>query len=156
MSVDDNAPASSDPLQEIAEAIRSVTGAERSAIVFGEDGNSSIHFVAATGPFADRIREARGPAEGSGLCGNVLDGSCSILSKSTLGDDRVHQGHAVEMGISTALGAPVFHAGEPFAVLMALNRRDGRSFSEEDELALNSYASEVAGPLWQLASAMSG
>jgi GAF domain-containing protein len=154
MSVDHNA--APDPLQEIAETIRSVTGAERSAIVFGEDGNRTIHFVAATGPFADRIRDARGPAEGSGLCGNVLDGSCSILSKSTLGDERVHQGHAVEMGISTALGAPVFRDGEPFAVLMALNRTDGESFGEEDELALNSYASEVADALWELAPGTGG
>ena len=114
--------------------------------------NATIHFVAATGPFAERIRGARGPAEGSGLCGNVLDGGCSILSKQTLGDERIHQGIAVEMAISTALGVPVCHDDEPFAVLMALNRSDGESFSEEDEAALNAYAGEVAETLWRTAS----
>ena len=139
-------------LDEVAELIRTLTGAERSAIVFGEDENSRIHFAAATGPFADRIRGARGPAQGSGLCGNVLEGRCSILSKQTLGDERVHQGHAVEMSISTALGAPVYHDGRPFAVLMALNRTDGGSFDEEDETALSAYAEEVADALWELAA----
>ncbi len=140
-----------DLLQQVAEKVREVTGAERSAVVLGEDANATIHFVAATGPFAERLRGARGSAEGSGLCGNVLDGGCSILSKHTIGDDRVHQGIAVEMAISTALGAPVFHDGEPFAVLMALNRAEWGSFSEEDEVALNAYAWEVADALWRSA-----
>jgi GAF domain-containing protein len=140
-----------DVLEEVAEKVREVTGAERSAVVFGEHANATIHFVAATGPFAERIRGARGPAEGSGLCGNVLDGGCSILSKQTLGDERIHQGIAVEMAISTALGVPVCHDDEPFAVLMAMNRASGGSFSEEDEAALNAYAGEVAETLWRAA-----
>ena len=81
-----------------------------------------------------------------------LDGGCSILSKQTLGDERIHQRIAVEMAISTALGAPVFHDDEPFAVLMAMNRAGGGSFSEEDETALNSYAREVADTLWRAAA----
>jgi GAF domain-containing protein len=144
-----------DVLDWVAETIRSVTGAERSAVVFGEQANAAIHFVAAAGPFAERLVGARGPAEGSGLCGNVLEGSCSILSKHTIGDLRVRQDHATEMGISTALGVPVVHDGRPFAVLMALNRTDGQSFGEDDETALNAYAETVAGPLWQLAAARS-
>jgi GAF domain-containing protein len=142
-----------DALERVAETIRSVTGAERSAVVFGEQENTAIHFVAAAGPFADRLLGARGPAEGSGLCGNVLEGSCSILSRHTIGDLRVRQDHATEMGITTALGVPVVHDGRPFAVLMALNRADGGSFGEDDEAALNAYAGEVAGTLWQLADA---
>src|SRR6478735_6500919 len=142
---------SEDLLEQVAQQVREVTGAERSAVVFGEDANATIHFVAATGPFAERIRGARGPAEGSGLCGNVLDGGCSILSKQTLGDERIHQGIAVEMAILTALGVPVFHDEEPFAVLMALNRAGGGSFSEEDEATLNAYAREVADTLWRAA-----
>jgi GAF domain-containing protein len=138
-----------DLLEQVAEKVRVVTGAERSAVVFGEDANATIHFVAATGPFAERVLGARGPAEGSGLCGNVLDGGCSILSKQTLGDDRIHQDIAAEMAISTALGVPVLHDGEPFAVLMAMNRASGGSFSEEDEAALNAYAGEVAETLWR-------
>jgi GAF domain-containing protein len=141
-----------DLLDQVAEKVREVTGAERSAVVFGEDANATIHFVAATGLFAERIRGARGPAEGSGLCGNVLDGGCSILSKQTLGDERIHQGIAVEMAISTALGAPVFHDEEPFAVLMAMNRAGGGSFSEAVEAALNAYATEVADTLWLTAA----
>jgi GAF domain-containing protein len=136
------------PLAQVAEKVREVTGAERSAVVFGEDANETIHFVAATGPFAERMRGARGPAEGSGLCGNVLGGGCSILSKQTLGDERIHQGIAAEMAISTALGVPVLHNGKPFAVLMAMNRADGGTFSEKDEAALNAYARDVADELW--------
>jgi GAF domain-containing protein len=138
-----------DLLQEVAENVREITGAERSAVVFGEDANTTIHFVAAVGPFSERIRGARGPAEGSGLCGNVLSGNCSILSKQTLGDDRIHQRIATEMGISTALGAPVLYDDKTFAVLMALNRKDGASFSEAEETALNAYASEIAEALWR-------
>lgn len=138
-------------LDQVAEKVREVTGAERSAVVLGEDANATIHFVAATGPFAERIRGARGPAEGSGLCGNVLDGGCSVLSQKTIGDERIHQGIAVEMAISTALGVPVCHDDEPFAVLMAMNRASGGSFSEEDEAALNAYAGEVAETLWRAA-----
>ena len=150
MSTDGDARTTRDDLlEQVAEKVREVTGAERSAVVFGEDANATIHFVAASGPYAERIRGARGPAEGSGLCGNVLDGGCSILSKQTLGDERIHQGIAVEMAISTALGAPVFYDDEPFAVLMAMNRASGGSFSEKDEAALNAYATEVAETLWR-------
>src|SRR6478609_3921864 len=65
-------------IEQVAEKVREVTGAERSAVEFGEDANATIHFVAASGPYAERIRGARARAEGSGLCGNVLDGGCSI------------------------------------------------------------------------------
>lgn len=140
-----------DPLQEIADGVLVATGAEQSAVVFGEDGNTVVHFVAASGPLAEAVRGARGPAAGSGLCGNVLDGGCSILSKETVGDPRVRQDHATDLGIETAIGAPVFREGRPFAVLMALNRSDGRRFDEDDEAALNRYAAEVAERLWQLA-----
>lgn len=136
----------------IAEGIRVATGAERSAVVLGEDANQAINFVAATGPGAERLQGARGPSAGSGLCGNVLDGGCSILAKTAAGDPRVHQGHVIELGISTALGVPVRREGEPFAVLMALNRVDGAAFTEADESALERYADEIAGTLWTIAA----
>lgn len=135
-------------LERVAEGIRAATGAARSAVVVGEDGNAAIHFVAAAGPDTARLVGARGPAEGSGLCGNVLEGSCPILAAEAVGDPRVHQGHAAEMGITTALGVPVFHDGHAFAVLMALNRVDGSRFAEADEGALTRYAGEIADELW--------
>ena len=135
-------------VDRVAEEIRSVTGAARSAVVFGEDGNEAIHFVAAAGAGSERLIGARGPAEGSGLCGNVLAGSCSILSVNTIGDPRIHQGHAVEGGITTAIGVPVLHDGRAFAVLMALNRADGGRFTEAQEADLARYAETVADELW--------
>lgn len=144
-------PARSSMVDEVAERIRQVTGAARSAVVFGEHGNNDIHFVAATGEYSERIRGARGPSEGSGLCGNVLEGNCSILSEHTVGDERVRQDHAVQWAITTALGVPVHHDGHPFAVLMALNREDGASFTRADQGALERYAEEVADALWPLA-----
>lgn len=139
-------------LDRVADRICAVTGAQRSAVVFGEHDNQQIHFVSAAGEFAERLRGARGPAEGSGLCGNVLAGNCSILSRDSRGDPRIHQGHATEMGIRTALAVPVHHAGQPFAVLMALNREDGGPFSAADEAALEQYAREVADDLWPAAA----
>ncbi len=135
-------------IERVAEEIRSVTGAEQSAVVIGEDDNEAIHFVAAAGSGSERLIGARGPAEGSGLCGNVLEGSCSILSVNTVGDPRIHQGHAAAGGVTTAIGVPVFHDGRAFAVLMALNRADGGRFSEEQEADLNRYAATVADELW--------
>jgi GAF domain-containing protein len=137
----------------VAEEIRSVTGAERSAVVFGEDSNAAIHFVAAAGAGSERLVGARGPAEGSGLCGNVLAGSCSILSVDTIGDPRIHQGHAKEGGITTAIGVPVLHGGRAFAVLMALNRADGGRFTEQQEADLGRYAESVADELRGVAPA---
>jgi GAF domain-containing protein len=140
-------------VDRVAEQIRTVTGAERSAVVFGEDANEAIHFVAAAGAGSERLIGARGPAEGSGLCGNVLAGSCSILSVNTIGDPRIHQGHAVEGGIATAIGVPVFHDGRAFAVLMALNRADGGRFTEMQESDLCRYAETIADELWRVAPA---
>jgi len=140
-------------IDRVAEEIRAVTGAQRSAVVFGEDGNEAIHFVAAAGSGAERLVGARGPTQGSGLCGNVLEGSCSILSVNTIGDPRIHQGHAREGGITTAIGVPVLHDGRAFAVLMALNRADGGSFSEVEEAALGRYAGQVADELWTASGA---
>jgi GAF domain-containing protein len=135
-------------LDRVAAEICRRTGAQRSAVVYGEDHNERIHFAAASGPGAERLTGARGPAEGSGLCGNVLAGSRSILSRTTLGDPRVHQAHTTELGITTALGVPVNHDGQPFAVLMALNREDGETFTETEQLELEGYAAEVAEDLW--------
>jgi GAF domain-containing protein len=140
-------------VDRVAEEIRSVTGAERSAVVFGEDGNAAIHFVAAAGSGSERLIGARGPTEGSGLCGNVLMGSCSILSVNTIGDPRIHQEHATAGGITTAIGVPVFHDGRAFAVLMALNRADGGQFTETEEADLARYAETVADELWGVAPA---
>jgi GAF domain-containing protein len=134
--------------ERVAEQILEVAGAARSAVVLGEDANTAIHFVAAAGDGAERLVGARGPAAGSGLCGNVLEGSCSILSIDTIGDPRIHQGHAREGGITTAIGVPVSHEGRPFAVLMALNRADGGRFSAQQEAALERYAEEIAAELW--------
>lgn len=138
-------------VDRVAGEIRSVTGAERSAVVFGEDSNAAIHFVAAAGAGSERLIGARGPAEGSGLCGNVLAGSCAILSVNTIGDPRIHQGHASAGGITTAIGVPVIHDGRAFAVLMALNRADGGRFTEEQEADLSRYAQTVADELWGVA-----
>jgi GAF domain-containing protein len=148
MSTEQTAGGDGSVVDKVAEGIRSVTGAERSAVVLGEDGNQTIHFIAAAGAGAERLIGARGPAEGSGLCGNVLEGSCSILSVETVGDARIHQGHATEQGINTAIGVPVFHDGRAFAVLMALNRADGRRFSGEQESVLARYAEQIADELW--------
>ena len=141
------------PLERIAEGIRAVAGASRSAVVLGEDDGAAIHFVGAAGADAARLIGARGPAEGSGLCGNVLAGRCSILSERTVGDPRIHQGHATEMGITTAVGVPVFHDGAAFAVLMAMNRADGEPFTPAHEADLERYAAEIAQELWDATAA---
>jgi GAF domain-containing protein len=133
----------------VADEILEVAGAARSAVVLGEYENTAIHFVAAAGDGAERLVGARGPAAGSGLCGNVLEGSCSILSVDTIGDPRIHQGHAREGGITTAIGVPVYHEGRAFAVLMALNRADGGRFSAQQEAALERYAERIAAELWR-------
>src|SRR5579871_6407443 len=49
-------------IDQVAEGIRSVAGAQRSAIVLGEDDNEAIHFVAAAGAGAEQLVGARGPA----------------------------------------------------------------------------------------------
>lgn len=131
-------------LQDVADGILAAVGGERSALVLSEDDGRTINFVAAAGPGAEALAGQRGPAAGSGLCGSVLAGSCSVLAPETLGDPRVHQGHAVELSIATALGVPVYHEGDAIAVLMALNKADGSRFDERDEAALTAYAEEVA------------
>jgi GAF domain-containing protein len=137
-------------LEAIAVEIRRRTGARRSAIVFGEEDNSQIRFSAASGPGAERLIGAHGPTEGSGLCGNVLTGGCSILSERTLGDPRVRQDHVRGSDIDTALGVPVRHGGRTFAVLMALGREDSTHYTQTDQRALEHYAAEVAEQLWRL------
>lgn len=138
-------------VDQVAERIATITGAEHTAVVFGEDDNNAIHFAGAAGGLSQRLRGARGPAEGSGLCGNALTGNCSIRAATAEGDERVDQAHVTEMGIETALGVPVHHDGRPFAVLMALNRRDGGRFEPAHETALEDYSNEIADELWTVA-----
>ena len=69
-------------------------------------------------PYAERIRGARGPAEEFGRCGNVPDGGCSILSKQTLGDERIHQGIAVKLRSRRRWV-------RPFSTTMSHSRADG-------------------------------
>jgi signal transduction protein with GAF and PtsI domain len=135
-------------LQEIADGVLTAVDAERCAVVLSEDDGDTVNFIAASGPGTEEMVGNKGPAEGSGLCGSVLGGSCPVLAVETLGDERIHQGHTVEMGIDTALGVPVYHDGEAFAVLMALNKADRSKFSEADEAKLVDYAATIADDLW--------
>ena len=146
-----NVEHSSGAVERIAEQIRAVAGAERSAVVFGEKTATRRQFTSP--PPRQRRgrapgRRPRPPPRGRGLCGNVLAGGCAILAVDTLGDPRIHQGHAKEGGITTAIGVPVFHEGRAFAVLMALSRADGGRFSAVEEAALAGYAERIADELW--------
>jgi GAF domain-containing protein len=136
-------------LQDISDGVLAAIGAERAAVVLSEDDGETVHFIAASGPRTEGMAGRRGPAAGSGLCGSVLEGNCPVLAKQAVGDERIHQGHATDLGIDTALGVPVYKDDEPFAVLMAMNKVPAGEFDEADEAALTEYAAAIAGSLWE-------
>lgn len=135
-------------VQDISDGVLAAIGAERAAVVLSEDDGDTVHFIAASGPRTEGMAGRRGPAAGSGLCGSVLEGSCPVLAKQAVGDDRIHQGHAVDLAIDTALGVPVYKDDQAFAVLMAMNKVPAGEFDEADEAALTEYAATIADALW--------
>jgi hypothetical protein len=46
----------------------------------------------------------------------------------------------------------VYHGGEAFAVLMAMNKVPEGRFDEADEAALTAYAASIADALWDQVS----
>ncbi len=130
-------------LTQVAQGVRSAVGASTAAVVLGEEDNSIVFFAASVGQHAHLLQGRRGPAAGSGLCGSALEAGVPILAAQTIGDGRVHQEHATQFGIDTALAVPILEGGSPVAFLMALNRVDGGTFDEASQAALESYAARV-------------
>lgn len=140
-------------LKTLAAEIKELTGAETAVIALTEENGTMISYAASVGKHAEWLQGRRGPAAGSGLCDTTLEAGGSVLVCQTNGDKRVRQDHVKALGIETALATPVFYDGQAIAVLMAMNREDGNAFSEQQEKALNNYASTKAALIWEAAKA---
>ena len=127
-------------LEQIAREVQNLTGGETVVIALAEEDGTVMYYAFALGLHADSIMGKRGATATSGLCGAVSAEGEPVLVCHTQGDTRIRQDIAEALGIETALGAPVYRHGKLFAVLMVLNRLDGRLFDEKDRRILTEYS----------------
>lgn len=131
-------------LLTIARSAQGITGAETSVVALAENDAEAIYYADATGKHAGWIRGRRGATAGSGLCGVAFQGYSPVLVCDTKGDTRVRQDHAELLGITTALGAPLYYQDRLLGAVLLFNKADGSEFNTHDEATLAEYTKEAA------------
>ncbi|MBE9146292.1 GAF domain-containing protein [Planktothrix mougeotii] len=131
-------------LQTIAEQVQELLQAETVVVMLAESSGEQVYHAAAVGKYATNIVGKRGDAATSGLPGIVFKGSCPVLVENTKGDPRVRQDTAQTWGIKSALAIPLFFQGQLWGALMALNRLDAESFTEQDQQKLVKYGATIS------------
>ena len=131
-------------LLAIVNEVQGLTGAETAVVALAEKDGEFIHYADAVGKHAAWIRGRRGASAGSGICGVTFQGYSPVLVCDTKGDDRVRQDHAELLGITSALGAPLYYQDRLLGALLLFNKADGSPFDTQDEAKLDEYAKQAA------------
>ena len=146
----DETPLSNPPtslLLRLVSEIQAQTRAQTAVIVLAEQDGTVGHYAEAVGQHAGWLRGRRGPSATSGLSGTAFRSASPVLVPDTLGDDRVRQDHAEQLGIKTALAAALRYEGRLLGALMLLNKNDGSAFDTQDEALLSRYIETIAADL---------
>ncbi|MDV3002467.1 MAG: hypothetical protein N5P05_004122 (plasmid) [Chroococcopsis gigantea SAG 12.99] len=130
-------------LPQIAREVQDLTGGETVVVALAEEDGQVMYYAVAIGKHSASIVGKRGATATSGLCGAVSAEGEPVLVCQTRGDTRIRQDIAQALGIETALGVPVYLEGKLLAVLMVLNRVDGKLFDDSDRTILMDYATTL-------------
>jgi two-component sensor histidine kinase/putative methionine-R-sulfoxide reductase with GAF domain len=122
-----------------------VTNSTASTLMLLDDKTGELVFSVPTGPKADRLIDIR-LSPGKGIAGWVAEHKQSVLVPNARKDPRFFLGIDTMSGFETKsiICVPLKVKTKLIGVLEAINKADGTTFTEEDELLLCIFASQAA------------
>ena len=136
-------------LNLIVENSKIVTHAEASALLLLDKQTRMLHFHVVKGESVDGLADVR-IAEGSGIAGHVAASGKALLVADAYADPRFNRIYDLLTGFRTRslLTVPLTTKGEVVGVIQVANKsgtKDGfTSFSQDDQLLLESFAAQAA------------
>ncbi|HEX6677244.1 MAG TPA: GAF domain-containing sensor histidine kinase [Actinomycetes bacterium] len=126
----------------VARYARELAGAALATVAVPTDGGE-LAIEAADGAWAERLRGARFPVEGS-VAGDVLRSGKVVVLPDAAADQRADQ-PLVGLGeVGPALFAPLSAEGRAFGTLAVANAHGGPAFREADVQLLEAFAAQAA------------
>ena len=125
--------------------VNQVTNSIASTLMLLDDETGELVFSVPTGPKAERLTDIRLPS-GKGIAGWVAEHEQPALIPNVREDPRFYQEIDKISGFETKsiLCVPLKAKARLIGVLEAINKVDGTSFTEEDELLLGVFAYQAA------------
>ena len=135
-------------LEAIISSAEEVVEAEASSILLLDPGGAFLRFAIVTGPVADKALPVKVPVEGS-IAGWVVNHREPVNLATVEDDPRHYTGvdKITDLKTESLLCVPLLVDGEAIGAIQTLNKRGGRSFTDEDEHFLGAIAVQAAHTL---------
>ena len=132
-------------LDLILENTNEVTQSTASTLMLLDETTGELVFSVPTGPNAEKLIDLR-IKRGQGIAGWVVENEKSVLVPDVKKDPRFYPDIDSSTGFETKsiLAVPLKVKNKLIGVLEVINKKNGSSFSEEDELLLVIFASHAA------------
>jgi len=119
--------------------------AEGGSIALIDEESTHLRFVEVSNTGAKELLQLRVPL-GEGICGHVAQTGRSVRVIDAEQDERFYDGVDRKLGNQTRsyLCVPLICDGQVIGTAQVLNRLDGSSFTEDDELLLEGFARQAA------------
>jgi len=137
-------------LQAVISSAQEVIEAEAASVLLLEPDGEHLRFAIATGPHADKVLEVHVPVEGS-IAGWVVTRQRPLNLPAASEDPRHFSGVDDQTDIRTQslICVPLMVGEEAIGVIEAVNKQNGRPFSDEDCRFLQAIAVQAAYALKQ-------
>ncbi|MCP4252571.1 MAG: GAF domain-containing protein [Candidatus Scalindua sp.] len=132
-------------LDTIMKYANHVTNSAASTLMLLDEETGELVFSIPTGPKSDKLTDIRIPA-GEGIAGSVVASEQHLLIPDVSKDPRFYGKVDEKSGYETKsiLCVPLMAKTKLIGVLEVINKTDGNSFTEEDAMLLNFFASQAA------------
>lgn len=134
-----------DLLEELVTLAAQVAEAEAASLFRLDDSTGDLVFDVVTGPKRDALVRKRLPV-GVGVAGWVAKNRTPVVVPNVREDVRFYPAFDRELGFRTRslLAVPMLLRGGLVGVLEVVNKKGEATFSDEDELVLDTFASHAA------------
>ncbi|MBI4631312.1 MAG: GAF domain-containing protein [Chloroflexi bacterium] len=132
-------------LQYIIGAASEILGADAASILLYDDNMRELHFSAATGVAADELAKIPVPLDSS-VAGAIFRENRHVIINDVSKDSRHFKtvGEKTKFQSKTLVGVPMRIKDRVTGVIEALNKRNGKPFTEMDARVLAILASQAA------------
>jgi signal transduction histidine kinase len=133
-------------MRSAMQAAESAMNAEACTIFRRDDAGKRLLFYLVDGPQSSTLASATLPIDDHSIAGWVARHQEPLLVPDAYRDSRFNRDYDARTGFRTRsiICAPLVAKGRPLGVIQILNRRDGRSFDEEDLELARPVASLIA------------
>jgi signal transduction histidine kinase len=130
-------------LQLVARSARELVAADLATVAVPADEPGSLVIQVAEGEHAEKLRGVEFPQDRS-LSGEVIRTAEPIILTEAASDGRTYQPIVAMWEMGPAMFVPLVLRGSAFGTLMVANRIDGRRFSQDDLVLVQTFAGQAS------------